>query len=501
METTTSSPHELLRLKLSETNTPEPDSLMAELYRGTESLMRWSCPLPAASTSPARSVEAARQPAPDPARRQAAPSPLESRLRSIAPFVDPDDVLWIELARPKGCLTTLPWECWLSPMLRRPVLRVPRFPFKPIRPSGGLHIAYCSSAAVAKGPFDVVGLLLANCETLVRAGLDVTFHVFLDVHERARLEAAAVERQVSAYLRLHVPPPELAESPREPSRGGDPLASPWLRWIASALPARGVDVVHFVNHGYLARGRGAIALARHPVDDDDRTIARFVYADELTRLLDVAGASGVVLTSPPGNYSVSGLLALADELIGCRPGPVVFHDAERDTSSDELARALAFLYGDGPPPVSGALAVCAHPDRLRAPTAIEPAGESGGAPSEATPAEWTQLYRAPTLDPARITSSEAYRKVLATYTLAQRVQDIPVPVAGAPTLGLPNTPAPAADTNWMVSCQRVLERHTARLANAPLESSAAGQAQQKGAEEALRYVKAIMEAPPGKEGA
>ena len=496
MDNVTGSTNRLVRLKLSETNVPSPDRLLAELYRGDERVAHWHAALPDADTVARPVAYALHGNVPDPARRSL-PTEWIDLFRGLAEHFAADEVLWIDLARPRGRLAVLPWERWLEPVVERAILRLPRLPFKPIRPDRGLHIAYCSSAAVAKGQFDVAAALIATCGALLHAIGDVTFHVFLDAGERERVREAALAHDLAPYLQFHVPPPSLSGAAGSAAESEDPLASPWLQWIAGALPSRGVDVVHWVSHGYLSRGRGAIALARHPRANDDHTSARFVYATDVIRLLDVSGASGVVLTSPHGNASVSGLLALADELISSRPGPVVFHDGELDESADVLARSMAFLYGGGPLPRSPAVAICAHPDRLQTASAEQQVSSEEAAP------DWTQLYRTP-VDAGASTSFDLYQKVIEKYTLAHRLrgQDVSSGTGSSEVRARGLTPDKSADAdNWLYSCQRVLERHTAKLASAPLETSAAGKAVQKGAEEALLYVKDLLEDKGGKGGA
>jgi hypothetical protein len=260
-------------------------------------------------------------------------------------------------------------------------------------------------------------------------------------------------------------------------------------------------VVHFVSHGYLSNGRGAIALARHPAANDDGNWARFVNATELVRLLDVSGASAVVLTSPRENFSVSGLLALADELIASRPGPVVFHDSAADLDDDAIGRAMSFLYGYMPPPISPALAVCAHPDHLQPAHAFAAAAGAGDAhpaggreSAAARPFGWQELYQHFPVGAFGSVASEAQRKLFETFTLARTIQE-QVRDGDTSKLSAPysdGSALPQAD-DWLVSCQRVLERHTARLSATPLQASEVGRAAQKGAAEALQFVKGLLE--------
>jgi hypothetical protein len=532
----------LFVLRLTTTNRPEPDSMACVLRRGEEPLIdEWTTPqtdlgLPGPGRGQARR---------DPARDARLEPHVVAFFRGLNGRLPADEPLWIELAAPKGGLIFLPWERWLTPIFERPILRLPRYALQPVQPSGHLDIAYCSSAPLAKVAVPVSELAADTAAALRRAEVAATLHVFVDAGLAAEVTRQLEDRGLGDAAVIY--PADLAPTgTAEITTGGtSPLSSPWLRWMSEALSGRGVDLVHFANHGYLARGRGSLAFANTPTVNDDPAWARFVGAAELTRFLDLVGAGGLILTSPPQDFSASGLLALADEVVASRPGPVLFHDAAHDREADGLGAGLGFLLGDGAPPRAPAVTLWAHPDRLQpqdqpvagvardgeapeerdegtARGGLEALGEGGAdtkgldetqEPQELQTAEptietidWRALYRS-TDEPTESTGSGEMgsAQILETYTLAGK--------AGLPRgrrrrrggleeLGPPrdrggdrpkeDAAEPEAPPLWQQSSQRILERHAAKLAATKLGETDAKLSAQKGAAEALRYVAAIL---------
>ncbi|MGH7305914.1 MAG: hypothetical protein ACRELZ_21725, partial [Candidatus Rokuibacteriota bacterium] len=123
------------------------------------------------------------------------------------------------------------------------------------------------------------------------------------------------------------------------------LRSPWLLWMREALNRRGVDVVHFVSHGYLSRHQGAMLFAQSPLERTDRYLAGPVGATELQTFLTQVGAWSTVFTSVEYNNSEVGIRSLADEIGQSRPGPMMMHTMERDLTGAALGAGYRFLYG------------------------------------------------------------------------------------------------------------------------------------------------------------
>ena len=132
--------------------------------------------------------------------------------------------------------------------------------------------------------------------------------------------------------------------PNLTSTSTDQLNSPWLLWIRDALGTTSVDVVHFVCHGYLGKEEGVLAVSHSPVLNDDEEWSRFIGARQLCTFLDQVGAWSVAFSSPPVNYSISGLRMLQDQIARVRPGPVLFHDMALDPQRRGWDEAYQYAY-------------------------------------------------------------------------------------------------------------------------------------------------------------
>ena len=510
----------LLRLRLSVTHRPEPDSLRVDLTDGdTEWIGGWTTPLATLGLAPAdRTAERSAGTAGaerDPAREAALGAPLSALFADLRGRIS-GRALWLELARPKGILPCLPWERWLSPLLGVPVLRLPRHFFKPVRSRGAMHVAWCAGPS-PEPPTARIDRLRASLEGLERAGARPELHVFADAGLQGALKGAFGGGRTAA-VQLH---PTLAgRTYAGTGDGGGPVADPWLRWMIQDL-LQGVDLVCFDTPGSLARGRGGLLFDGTPLAGTSRGLR--VDGAELTAFLDAVGASGLALSSPPGNPNVSGLLALAEEIVDGRPGPVLFHDAAGDPAGQELGAGLAFLYGDdGPPPATPLLGLYSHPDRLGGKPEVtielnrqEPARpslfRSTGVPDAAAPsrgkvlADFTVAIQIRPPAPAPPTSKrgrpgrDARPRALARGLRHPGRPDHRRSTARAVAAGGPGAPAPALEERdpappprWLEASQRVLERHVSWSAEVAQSPSAAGKAAQEGAEEALRFVKELL---------
>ncbi|MEM7048167.1 MAG: hypothetical protein AAF604_00840 [Acidobacteriota bacterium] len=485
---------QLSRIRLSMTNKPEPDSLRCELFRGDESLTR-EATFPLADFGLAKvegSRRSSRRGRRDPASVAHPASGLADFAASLLDFLEPGEVVWLELGRPKGILPLLPWERWLGPAIDHPILRLPRYFVRPVRPADRLQIAYCSSSPHAKSDVDVAELLGRTYQALHAAGVPADIQVFVD--SAAADGVRSVVPSPGVDLTIH---DATSSDGYADSAAATPLLNPWLRWMTASLPPRGVDLFHFVGHGYLSQGRGFLAYAQSPTRNTDPRWSRFIGHEELTTFLDLVGASALVLTSPPGNYSFSGLLGLADEVVATRPGPVITHDYANDPAGDALSTALAFLYGDSPTlPRSPAVSLVAHPDRL-SPSAGESADQEAPTRSYSRPAlgrgETESVDPPDPFDRLKVLfgtrggdqGPEVKRRIRRDYTLEKVIRK--------------RDEQRARFSRWVQSSQRILERHTAQLAAKEMASSKPGSASQKGREAALRYVAEVLGESSGDE--
>ena len=107
-----------------------------------------------------------------------------------------------------------------------------------------------------------------------------------------------------------------------------------------------------------------MAVSHSPVLNDDEEWSCFVGARQLCTFLDQVGAWSVAFSSPRGNYSISGLRMLQDQIARFRPGPVLFHDVARDPGRSGWDEAFQYAYAieETYAPLSAAVSICCHPD-------------------------------------------------------------------------------------------------------------------------------------------
>ncbi|WP_371501869.1 hypothetical protein OG871_33185 [Kitasatospora sp. NBC_00374] len=294
-------------------------------------------------------------------------------LHALGPALDalgpaagqPQDAVWLELANPRGYLHLVPWEQLLAP-LGRPVLRLPQHVLRAQPPSDTLEIAICAGSPPARAGAATTSALLERLTGLwiKHSGHHVHIHLFTDL--AGYLEVAEWATCMAPYLVVH-DPHDAARfmGPRGTSLTADPgeLVNPWLRWIRDALQRRALDVVHFVTDGYLADGRGAIAIAGTPLLGPGQAPSAFVGSAELCTLLAQVGAWCLVVNGAPGNPSGAGLRELADAVAAARPGLVMVDEHDLDEDGRHLAATVTMVVGGGSA-VTGAMpgVVCwAHP--------------------------------------------------------------------------------------------------------------------------------------------
>lgn len=309
--------------------------------------------------------------------------------------------LWLHLAKPYGYLGMVPWERLLQPELKLAILRLPDFLANPPRETPSvLDVVLCSSLPLAKESFMVIDHLTQMAQCILDAvPRQTTIHMFTDrewyPQLKSRVNAMGL---LGGPVQVHDPEaaasyPAPEASVRIGNRQGG-IGNPWLLWIRDALQGRSIDIAHFVCHGYLSGDQGALAFSETPVRNEDRRLARFVGASELTAFLTQVGAWSAAFSSPEHNYCEMGLRQLADAIAQMRPGPIIHHEIPTDFDGQALAAVYRFLFGPAlePPPASPALFTYCHPSRLStAPEArsqarytlragAEPAGEAASHP-------------------------------------------------------------------------------------------------------------------------
>lgn len=270
--------------------------------------------------------------------------------------------LWLHLRKPYGYLGCVPWETLLVPALGLPVLRLPDFFERPpLESPRALDVVLCSSTPDderAYGQLAHLGTIVDHI--LLGADRPTTVHVFTD----DRLGPVLAQRAPSEQVIVH---------PTSSAGGLDPASenkeNAWFRWIRRELADRCVDVVHFMGHGYLARGRGALALSASPDPAAQAHWSTFVGDAEVDAFLTTLGAWGVAFSAAEGNHSELGLRFLADSIALRRPGAILFHDWQRDWDGAALGEAYRFLYSAEPqrPPTSDAVFMYCQPFRVAEP--------------------------------------------------------------------------------------------------------------------------------------
>ncbi|MCR9095069.1 MAG: hypothetical protein NXI30_12695 [bacterium] len=288
-----------------------------------------------------------------------------------------DDPVWIHLVKPCGYLSMVPWERLLRERLPHPLLRLPDFLVDSSHGAPGrLEVAICSSSPIAKEDFHLVETLESLVDILTDGHVRerVRVHVFVEPVFLDELQRRLQDRVgPDGPVRLHEPSGagDYGAPERDLTiRSDDRIVNPWLLWMQDALSGRSIDVVHFLAHGYAARGQGALALSESPRQNEDLRMARFVGAPELNSFCERIGAWGTVFSSPDPSHSEMGLRALAYELAELRPGPVLHHELRLDPSCLALREAERFLFGSAegpapsPPPRSPALFLYCHPELL-----------------------------------------------------------------------------------------------------------------------------------------
>ncbi|SFN51595.1 hypothetical protein SAMN05216219_0937 [Mycetocola miduiensis] len=300
-----------------------------------------------------------------PEERLRIPSDLAASIcEELSRIDDHDPCFWLELPSPRGYLHLFPWERFLSPILGRPLIRLPYFKLRPEAPGTALHVVLAAGGAVRETPLcDIVKTL---AETWMHS---TTWTVTIDVFVQADA-SADTHRLLSSVPGVTVhDPPTGAPSPDyqvDPSSAAG--RSRWFTWIGEQLTGRSVDVVHLVSDGIFLAGRGALAVPSFEPTLPGKTRSDAISATEVCRALDRVGAFSFVATSCPGNPSPAAMRDLSDVVAQSRPGVVAFHEFDEDRRGTELVAAQKMLFDGEPPgePLPGA--ICwSHPSFVRFP--------------------------------------------------------------------------------------------------------------------------------------
>ncbi len=273
--------------------------------------------------------------------------------------------VWLEFTTPSGYLTALPWEQWLVPVLRRPVLRLPYFALRPRSAVETLDVVLCATSPTVRSQFpgDDILRLAGTIANLVPR--EVTLHLFTDsvAYPDVRRRAAGLPARIFVHdpadARRYQPPGREAELDDSYD-----VTNPWLLWIQDALGGRSADVVHFLCHGYLFGDRGALVFASSPLLRSGREYSGCVGVGQVSTLMTRLGAWSFAVSGPAHNYSQTALRQLGDGLARSGPSYVLVHDARSDPGFADAGAMYGFLYpsvSSSSPPSAPAVTCWAHP--------------------------------------------------------------------------------------------------------------------------------------------
>lgn len=279
------------------------------------------------------------------------PDEVIAALKEFGPKYDP---LWIELDPPGSRLAIVPWERLLQPYLQAPILRLPFFPISgPLPKWESLDVVLCASSPVAKAEIPLQ-YITDLARTIVEASSKpTTIHLFSDLDNYEALREIISGFLISegsdrGEVRVYNPQDAANYMPAEFSRTieDDPqrFDNPWLNWIADSLGTLTVDVAHFACHGFFSTDQGSIAVAESPLQNRDSDWARFIGAQQLNNFLNRVGAGAVFFSSPPQNFSISGLRVLNEQMARLRLGFSLLHEASEDMGLDDLRYIYHILY-------------------------------------------------------------------------------------------------------------------------------------------------------------
>ena len=265
----------------------------------------------------------------------------------------------------------------LGTALDVPILMLPDFLFpSPLETEEELEVLVCGSAPQDHEHGSVFDAMRRTIERmLISTGRRIRIHVFTDRPIADALTNAWTSLNVLGTTVL-IHDPETAapfltddESSRVPGPSST-LRSPWLRWMQRRMAGRALDVAHFVCHGYLSRGRGALLFAQSPIGRTDRFLTGPVTAAELQTFLTSTGAWATSFSSVSDNFSEPGLRAVADGIAQSRPGPMLMASMKADPQCNALAAGYRFLFAPArsPVPKSSALLIYCQPYLVAPPT-------------------------------------------------------------------------------------------------------------------------------------
>lgn len=257
--------------------------------------------------------------------------------------------LWLKLARPYGLLGTVPWERELGGALGRPVLRLPDFPERPAERPDVLENALLVDPAHDAAPGELVRrvALLVDAVLAGSSRSGTRMHIFTSAPWYPALQGLSNDPRVLVYNpddgRLAAESPLLY--PMETSLGL--RSGTWSNWIATALAGRGIDAVHLICRAHRRDSGADILLSHSPFDPGPLVPLIALGHDELSLLLNRAGAWAITF-APAASEQLQAVAIAADSFAHRRPGAILFHSLTEASGDSSLATACQLLFNRTP---------------------------------------------------------------------------------------------------------------------------------------------------------
>jgi hypothetical protein len=246
--------------------------------------------------------------------------------------------IWLRLARPYGLLGIMPWESALGLALNRPVLRLPDFPGRVAERADVLE-----NVIIVDPPNDDrhTAEVQRRLSTLLKAILagssrsDTRVHVFINAAWFPRLRIDHADNRVR-----FADPLDHARRDGRRDAGG---IEQWTDWILATVAGRGIDAVHLIGRAALSEAEGSCLLSGTPFVSQGLVPEIEMGVEEVSQLLNQAGAWSVTFTPAISDYRPS-VAFIADALAHRWPGAVLFLGLEGDTDVTAMKTAARLLF-------------------------------------------------------------------------------------------------------------------------------------------------------------
>lgn len=249
------------------------------------------------------------------------------------------DPLWLRLVRPYGWLGAAPWERRLTDALRRPLLRLPDFPDRPLeRADVQIHVVVIDPPPDAQEP-----VVRQKVEAIVRYILQGSGRSKTDVHVFTSSRWWPILKDTHGTgVSVHEPP---AAPPQQRPMGWG--VEPWVEWIAEATEHRGLDALHLLARARSSDTGAQLFISPSPYAHAGLLPDTTVGVGAFDLLMNRAGVWAVTFVPATGMDRVP-LAVFADALAKRRPGAVLYFPLE--TNDQAYGDAYKLLFKGRPCP-------------------------------------------------------------------------------------------------------------------------------------------------------